>query len=412
MRVDTPIAAASLMKSITATCVMQLVDSGKVKLDQPMHRYLRTFTLRDPGAAAAITVRHLLHHNSGLADSGFPEMRLPQPASIAKRVSDLAGAHSVGAPGSAFHYFNPNYDLLARIVEVQSGLPFQDYVERFIFTPLRMRSSTVRPTMQALRRAVPESGEPLAQGHVEAFGLAVAMDEGDGYLGGAGGLLTTAEDMAQWLAFQAGDGTAGGHRVLSAKGLSRVHEPAYGQPYAMGWFITKVGGRQALFHNGILSTFYAEMTLFADTGDGFVILANVNGLLPVRRAFPAIREGLVALIAGEQPPASGLGSRAMVAAFFLAWTTVCLMALFDLWRQLRAVASIPRSRVAVGVALRLVPLLLLITVPWTVAHFSDRVFAVQALGLAMIDVLAGWLVVALVEVAAAAALLRRFFSER
>jgi hypothetical protein len=61
---------------------------------------------------------------------------------------------------------------------------------------------------------------------------------------------------------------------------------------------------------------------------------------------------------------------------------------------------------ALGVTLRLVPLLLLITVPWTVAHFSGRVFSVQALGLAMIDILAGWLVVALVEVAAAAALLR------
>ena len=58
----------------------------------------------------------------------------------------------------------------------------------------------------------------------------------------------------------------------------------------------------------------------------------------------------------------------------------------------------------------MVPLLLLMAVPWTVAHFSDRVFSAQALGLAMIDVFAGWLVVALVEVAAAAVLLRRLFA--
>ena len=45
------------------------------------------------------------------------------------------------------------------------------------------------------------------------------MDEGDGYLGGAGGLMTTAEDMDRWLAFQAGDGTVGGRRILSAEGL-------------------------------------------------------------------------------------------------------------------------------------------------------------------------------------------------
>jgi len=173
MRVDTPTAAASLMKSITATCVMQLVDSGQVELDQPVQRYLPGFTLPNRATAAAITVRHLLHHNSSLADSGFPEMRLPQPESVAERVTDLADARTMGAPGSAFHYFKPNYDLLARIVEVQSGLPFQDYMERFIFKPLGMRSSAVRPTFQALRRAVPASGPPLAQGHVEMSGLAV-----------------------------------------------------------------------------------------------------------------------------------------------------------------------------------------------------------------------------------------------
>ena len=138
-----------------------------------------------------------------------------------------------------------------------------------------------------------------------------------------------------------------------------------------------------------------------------MILTNVNGLLPVRLAFPAIGEGLAALIARQAPPSSGLGSRALGAGLLLAWLAVCLAALFDLWRQIRAVASISRWRVALGVALRLVPLLLLIAVPWTVAHFSDRVFSVQALGLAMIDILAGWAVVALVEVAAAAALLRR-----
>ena len=59
----------------------------------------------------------------------------------------------------------------------------------------------------------------------------------------------------------------------------------------MGWFSTAVGGRQALFHNGVLSTFYSDMTLFLDTGDGFVILANVNGLLPVRLAFPRYARG-------------------------------------------------------------------------------------------------------------------------
>jgi len=96
----------------------------------------------------------------------------------------------------------------------------------------------------------------------------------------------------------------------------------------------------------------------------------------------------------------------------LAWLAVCLGALFDLWWQFRPVESMSGWRVALGLTLRLVPLMLLITVPWTVAYFSGRVFSVQALGLAMIDMLAAWAVMALVEVTAAAALLvRRLLDE-
>lgn len=94
----------------------------------------------------------------------------------------------------------------------------------------------------------------------------------------------------------------------------------------------------------------------------------------------------------------------------MAWLVVCLAALFDLLRQFRPLASLSRWRGAVGVALRIVPLVLLLMVPWTVAHFSGRVFSVQALGLAMIDILAGWAVLALVEALAAGAVLRRLWA--
>ncbi len=195
-------------------------------------------------------------------------------------------------------------------------MPLQDYVERFVFTPLGMRSSVVRPTMQALRSAVLASGRALAQGHVEAFGQAVPLDEGEGFLGGAGGLVTTADDLGRWLAFQGRDGQEGGLRVLSPASLALLHTPAPAQPYAMGWFSMPVSGRPALFHNGILSTFYAEMTLFPDTGDGFVILANVNGLLPVRSAFPALREGLAAFASKQTPPPTGIDARLLGAGLF------------------------------------------------------------------------------------------------
>ena len=111
MGTNTPIAASSLMKGITAACVLQLVDAGRIVLDQPVQRYLPAFTLADSAGSAGladstarITVRQLLNQTSGLADGGFPEMRLPQPASLAERVVSLSAARPASPPGQTFRY--------------------------------------------------------------------------------------------------------------------------------------------------------------------------------------------------------------------------------------------------------------------------------------------------------------------
>jgi CubicO group peptidase (beta-lactamase class C family) len=91
---------ASLSKSFTALAVMQLVDAGRLDLDAPVQRYLPGFQLSDAEAAARITIRHLLNQTSGLADTGFPEGRLPQPASIRQRVATLHRARPIAAPRS------------------------------------------------------------------------------------------------------------------------------------------------------------------------------------------------------------------------------------------------------------------------------------------------------------------------
>ena len=268
--------------------------------------------------------------------------------------------------------------------------------------------------MQALRSAMPMSGQALSQGHIEAFGQAVPLDEGNGFLGGAGGLVTTADDLARWLAFQASSGQAesqqGDLRILSSAGMALLRTPAPAQPYAMGWFSMPIGGHQALFHNGILSTFYAEMALFPDTGDGFVILANVNGFLPVRSAFPRLREGLAAFASNQYPQPAGIDVKLLGAGLFVAWFVAIGAALFDLWRGSQNSAPPERWRAAAGVVLRLIPLALLLMVPWTVEHFSGRAFSLRALSLAMVDILAGWALLALIEAAAAAARTYRVLS--
>ncbi len=129
---------ASVSKSFKALAVMQLVEAGKIELDAPVQTYLPAFTLADPAVARQITVRHLLNQTSGLADAGFPELRLPQPATMEDRIESLHTARSVAPPGREFHYFNPNYQILARVVEVVSGQSFSAYLHTHIFAPLHM----------------------------------------------------------------------------------------------------------------------------------------------------------------------------------------------------------------------------------------------------------------------------------
>ena len=73
----------SLSKSFTALAVLQLVEAGRIDLDAPVAAYLPGFTVADRAQARRITVRMLLNQTSGMADAGFPEMTLPQLATIA-----------------------------------------------------------------------------------------------------------------------------------------------------------------------------------------------------------------------------------------------------------------------------------------------------------------------------------------
>jgi hypothetical protein len=94
-------------KSFTALAVMQLVEAGKIDLDAPVQRYLPEFTTADPAAASQITIRHLLNLTSGLSETGFADLALPQPETIEERVTSLRDARPVARPGTGISLLQP-----------------------------------------------------------------------------------------------------------------------------------------------------------------------------------------------------------------------------------------------------------------------------------------------------------------
>jgi CubicO group peptidase (beta-lactamase class C family) len=282
----TPISAstrlpiASLSKSMTAFAVLQLAETGRLGLDEPVTRYLPDFRLADP-RGARITVRMLLDQTSGMADSAFPDLKLAQPHSLAEAVARLRGAPLASEPGAEFHYHNPNYEVAARIVEVVAGQPFAEYLRTHVFGPLGMTASTT-------------VDEPPAgtAGYVRAFGIEVPVSEPDWFTGGSHGVLSTAEDLARWLLAQRDGGG-----VLSPSSVALAHTPAPGRTYALGW-ATRDG---RVSHTGDWFTHTAAQVLLPG-GYGIAVVANTG--MALDNEAELLAQGLASVLEGGAPEVS------------------------------------------------------------------------------------------------------------
>ena len=298
---QTPFSLASLAKPVTALAVMQLVEAGDIELDAPVQRYLPYFRLADEQVSAAITVRHLLNHTSGLSrvtgDEKFPSQASLDwtPEQRVRELSDNAATHPVG---TTFEYSNVNYAILALIVETVSGQSFESYVQENIFNPLEMSQSTYYQL-----DAIPPDN---AVGYPHWFGFPVAKNiPFPRSSNGHGGLIASAEDMTHFMIAQLNEGRYGNVAVLSPAGIAEMHTPAAREGesesfYGMGWEVETVNGLTNITHNGDYGGFHADMLLTSD-GWGIVMMTNANGIWAAGRP-GGIRTGVISLLRGQEPP--------------------------------------------------------------------------------------------------------------
>ncbi|WP_236004195.1 serine hydrolase domain-containing protein [Nonomuraea antri] len=361
----TPMRIASLSKSFTALAVMQLAEAGRLTLDDPVVRHLPEFAMADP-RAEQITIRRLLDHSSGMSDTTYPEAALPQPDSLRQAVADLRRAELAAPPGLRHEYHNPNYWVAARLVEVVSGLPFAEYLTRRVFTPLRMTSTVTADNWQN-----PVPG--LVDGHNRFLGITWPRTEPDRFVAGSAGIVTTADDLAKWLALHTRGAAS---TVLSAEGLRELHRPsAPDGRYALGWDNPDPHhGPRRITHPGSSFTSTATMVLLPGSGYGIALMSNSR--MPLESDVEAIMEDLVALTQGT--PGTGaplpLGFIADLTALAAALSIAAGGAVKALrarrWARRRATAAPWRT------TLRLIPYLL----PLPVLAFLPRVLELIAGG--------------------------------
>ncbi|WP_051367526.1 serine hydrolase domain-containing protein [Hamadaea tsunoensis] len=345
----TPMPIASLSKSFTALAAMQLVEAGRIELDAPAGRYLAGFRTADP-RGAAITVRQLLNQTSGLSDRGFPEKSLPQPDTLAAAEQRVRGAKLAADPGTAYAYTNTNYHLVARIVEVVSGRPFDDYLRENVLRPAGMTSTfSIEQTPRDLPAGFPD-------GHVYAYGAAIGATEPKRFVGGSDGVVSTAEDMARWLILQHGQKS-----LASADSFRTMHTPAAGphSTYAMGWQRDPDG---RLHHNGIWFTYTASQLLLPD-GHGVVVLGD-SGVGLANEGTDALADELAAVLSGDRP--GGFAPVRLITDLVLAVFTL-LSIILGLRAVRRVVRGEPRPRWTVRrlarMVVRLWPVAVLLALP-------------------------------------------------
>jgi CubicO group peptidase (beta-lactamase class C family) len=224
---------ASMTKPMTAMGVMMLVEEGKVKLDDPLEKFVPEFKgiqlKTAQGLVApkrAVTVKDLLTHTSGIDTTTATAANTPvDTLPLAAMCVAYAKKPLVNEPGSQWTYNNNGINLLGRIIEVASGKPFADFMEERLFEPLGMTNTTFWPSPDHLDvLAKPYSKSKDSGELVEAKNsrFTEPLHDPKRTAMASGGLYSCAKDLGQLYQMLLNGGELGGKRYLKAATLKQM----------------------------------------------------------------------------------------------------------------------------------------------------------------------------------------------
>ncbi|MCC9311334.1 beta-lactamase family protein [Kitasatospora sp. RB6PN24] len=273
---DTLYPLASVSKTYTATAVMRLVAEGRLELDAPVRRYVPELRLADEGAAERITVLNLLNHTAGLDWNLLGEAA--GDGSLESFVAGLAGLSLVAEPGARASYSQAGYNLLGRVVERVTGLPFEKALAELVLEPAGLRNTFLDTDDIMVRRFAVghnrgEDGEARPATPWRAF----RSDDRANNPGG--GIVSSVSDLLRWARFHLGTGDG----VLPTELLHGMREQtvelrasSFGDGIGICWFLRGVGGARTLGAGGSGNGVFTELLIVPERDFAVVSLANVG----------------------------------------------------------------------------------------------------------------------------------------
>ncbi len=267
---------ASVSKSITATAIMTLVDQGMISLTDDVNQYLDEFQLESIDGTI-VTFEHLLTHTGGLDDKVY----FPTAVESATDYISLPDTFISSPPvrydpsGIQTRYSNQGYVLLGYLIEQISGMSFEAYVQQNVFIPLGMSSST-------FEQQLPQN---LQQNLVARYDFDddTFIEEPFIYVNEmpAGGMFTTASDMANFMIMNLNNGVLDDEQILRADLVTAMHDQQFTNHeslggYGYGFWRSEHNGLTMIMHDGSGPAVSSRMVLLPDENVG-VFFAHHGG---------------------------------------------------------------------------------------------------------------------------------------
>ncbi len=269
----TVVRVASNSKLFTATAVMQLVERGRIRLDENVNAYLKNMRIPDT-YPRPITMLNLLTHTAGFDEKNLGMSTLNEKDVIPLGTfmkNNMPGR--VMEPGTVASYSNMGLTLAGYIVECVSGEPFYAYAREHLFKPLGMASSDFMPR--------PDLMERMAVPYLYRGGKHEVMPYDHDFCYPAGSLMTTASDMARFMIAHLQNGRYGAARILKTETAQLMHRRQFAHHpalpgMAVGFMEAVYRGLRMLEHGGWVAGFKTLTTLIPERNAGFFISYNIE----------------------------------------------------------------------------------------------------------------------------------------
>ncbi len=290
MKADSVFWIASMSKPITGTAVMLLVDEGKVKLDDPIEMYLPEFKgmwvavekdadhvlLKHP--SRLVTIRDVMSHTSGMPFKSDMEQPTLDGLTLRDAVRSYAITPLTHEPGSKYQYSNAGINTGARIIEVVTGMIYEDFMDQRLFKPLGMKDTTFWPNEEQVSRLAKPYKPSADKTKLEETTISQLTyplsKRHNRYPMPAGGLFSTGADVATFCRMLLNGGELNGKRYLSEEALKTMSSKQTGDAVNNGYGIGWTTDGKTFGHGGALAT---NMTIDPQRGLVTVFLVQHAG---------------------------------------------------------------------------------------------------------------------------------------